>query len=158
MYIVQFLSTLNNLLIEITPDQVIPRLVPASRNHTFELIHPGWCYEKTQFRVAQLRELHNLLEFPVMSVLSERRYNASLEAAFIIILTKLATGDSNVVLANCFGFLGDGMVSLIYRYTFGELDNKACGLLHDGAGSLGHWAHLFPDFAEIIRRKLNLPQ
>jgi len=38
------------------------------------------------------------------------------------------------------------------------LDNKAGGLLHDGAGCLQRWAPLFPDFAEIIKRKLNMPQ
>jgi hypothetical protein len=48
-------------------------------------------------------------------------------------------------------------VSLICRYTIGELDNKARGLLHYGAGCLGHWAHLFPDFVESTRRKLNMP-
>ncbi len=108
--IVQFLSSLDNLLMEITPDQVIPRLVPANRNHTFDLLHPGWCYEKTQFCVAQLRELYHLLEFPLMFVLSEKSHFASSEEAFIITLTKLATGDSNVMLADCFGFSGDGMM------------------------------------------------
>jgi hypothetical protein len=158
MLTVEFLSSLDIHLMETTPDQVIPHLVLANRNQTFDLLHPGWCYEKTRFRVAQLWELYHLLEFPVMFVLLERRHYASSKEAFIITLTKLATGDSNVVLADCFGFLGDGMVSLIYRYTIGELDNKAHGLLHDGAGCLGHWAHLFPEFSEIIRRKLNMPQ
>jgi hypothetical protein len=156
--VVRFLSLLDNLLMEITPDQVIPRLVPANRNRTFDLLHPGWCYEKTRFRVAQLRELYHLLEFPVMFTLSENSHFASSEEAFIITLTKLATGDSNVVLADCFGCSGDGMVSLIYRYTIGELDNKARGLLHGDAGCLRRWLHLFPDFSEMIRSKLNMPQ
>ncbi len=112
--VVRFLSLLGNLLMEITPDQVIPCLVPANRNCTFDLLHPGWYYEKTRFHVAQLRELYHLLEFPVMFTLSEKGHFASLEEAFIIMLTKLATGDSNVILADCFGFSGDGMVSLIY--------------------------------------------
>jgi hypothetical protein len=114
-HIVEFLSSLNNLLMEISSDQVIPCLVPANRNHTFDLLHPGWCYEKTRFRVAQLWELYHLLEFPVMFVLSDKRHYASSEETFILTLTKVATGASNVELADCFGFSGDGMVSLVYR-------------------------------------------
>ncbi len=93
-----------------------------------------------------------------MFVLSERRHYISSEETCILILMKLTTGASNVELTDCFGFSGDGMVSLIYRYTIRELDNKAWGLLHDGAGCLGHWAHIFPEFLELIRRKLNMPQ
>jgi hypothetical protein len=55
MHNVKFLSSLDNLLMEITSDQVIPCLVPVNRNCTFDLLHPGSCYEKTHFRVAQLR-------------------------------------------------------------------------------------------------------
>jgi hypothetical protein len=51
-----------------------------------------------------------------MFVLSERRHYAYLEEAFIITLTKLATGDSKVMLADCFGFSGNGMISVIYRF------------------------------------------
>jgi hypothetical protein len=40
----------------------------------------------------------------------------------------------------------------------GVLDNKAWGFLHDDVGYLQHWAPLFPDFAEIVRWKLNMPQ
>jgi hypothetical protein len=68
--VVRFLSLLDNLLMEITPDQVIPRLVLANRNRTFDLFHPGWSYEKTWFCVAQLREMYHLLESPVMFFLS----------------------------------------------------------------------------------------
>jgi hypothetical protein len=158
MHAVDFLSTLDNLLMEITPYQVILHLVPVNRNHTFALLHLEWCYEKSRFRVAQLWELYHLLEFPMMFVLLERRHYASSEEAFFIMLMKMATGDSNAVLVDCFGFSGDRMVSLIYRYTIGELDKKNHGLLHDGAGCLGCWANLFPEYAEIIRHKLNMPQ
>jgi hypothetical protein len=65
MHIVQFLSTLDNLLMEITPNQVTPCLIPVNRNCIFDLLHPEWCYEKTWFHVAQLRELYHLLEFVV---------------------------------------------------------------------------------------------
>jgi hypothetical protein len=40
----------------------------------------------------------------------------------------------------------------------GVLSKKARGLLHDGAGCLQHWAHLFPKFLKINRRKLIMPQ
>ena len=86
-----------------------------------------------------------------MFVLLERRHYASLKEAFIITLTKLATGDSNVVLADCFGFSGDGMVSLIYRFTIDVLDNKARGLLYGDAGCLQHWLHLSPDFDKLLK-------
>jgi hypothetical protein len=114
MHTVEFISLLDNHLMEITPDQVIPRLVPANRLRTFDQLHPGWCYEKTRFCVVQLRELYHLLEFPVRFTLSDRGHYASSEEAFILTMVKLATGDSNVELADYFGFSGDGMVSLIY--------------------------------------------
>ncbi len=53
IHAVEFLSSLDNLLMEITPDQVIPCLVPANQNRSFDQLHPGWCYEKTHFRVVQ---------------------------------------------------------------------------------------------------------
>jgi hypothetical protein len=155
LHAVKFLSSLDNLLMVITPDQVIPHLVPANWNRTFDLLHPGWCHEKTHFLVAQLWELYHLLEFPAMFLLSNRGHYASSEEAFILMLTKLATGDTNLVLADTFSYLGDGMVSLIYRFMISILDNKARGILHDSAGCLWCWVHLFPDFAEIIKNKLN---
>jgi len=116
------------------------------------LLHPGWCYQNTHFRVVQLWELYHLLEFPAMLALTDRGHKASSEEAFILTITEIATGRSNVALADLFGFSGDGMVSLIYRYLNGVLDNKARGLLHDGADCLQRWAPLFPDFAEIIKK------
>jgi hypothetical protein len=107
LHSVEFLQTHNNLLMEISPDQVSPRLVPANRNRTFDLCHPGWCYQKTCFRVIQLWELYHLLEFPAVFALSKRGHYASLEEAFIVTLMKLVAGDSNVELADTFGFLVD---------------------------------------------------
>ncbi len=49
-------------------------------------------------------------------------------------------------------------MSLIYRFMIDLLDNKARGLLHGDAGCLRGWVHFFPDFAEIIKNKLNMPQ
>jgi len=153
-----FFSLLDNLLMEITPNQVILCLVPANRNHTFDLLHPGWCHQNTHFQVIQLWELYHLLEFPAVFALTNRGHYASSEEAFSITLTKLATGHSNVVLADLFGFLGDGMVSLIYHFLIGVLNNTARGVLYNGVCCLQRWAHLFPDFVEIIKRKLNMPQ
>jgi hypothetical protein len=93
-----------------------------------------------------------LLEFPVVFVLMDRCHKASSEEAFILTITKVATGHSNVALADLFGFSGDGMVSLIYQYLIGVLDNKARGLLQDGVSCLQRWAPLFPDFAEILKK------
>jgi hypothetical protein len=137
---------------EITADEVIPRLDPANCHRTFDLLHPSWCYQFTHFRVFQLREMYHLLEFPAVFALTNRGHKASSEEAFILTVTKIATGHSNVALADIFGFSGDGMVSLIYRSMFGVLDNKARGLLHDGDGCLWRWVPLFPDFAEIIKK------
>jgi hypothetical protein len=142
---------------EITGDEVIPRLFPANRHHTFDLLHPGWCYQFTHFRVLQLRELYYLVESPAVFALMDRGHKASSEEAFILTVTKIATGHSNVALADLFGFSGDGMVTLIYQFLIGVLDNKARGLLHDGDGCLRRWAPLFPDFVKIIKKNLTCP-
>jgi hypothetical protein len=71
-----------------------------------------------------------LCSFPVVFALMNRGHYASSEEAFIVSLTKLATGDSNMELVDIFGFLGDGMASLIFRCMIGILDNKARGILH----------------------------
>ncbi len=94
----------------------------------------------THFCVVQLQELYHSLEFPVVFALMNRGHYASSEKAFIVTLTELAADVSNVELADTFGFAGDGMVSLIYRFMIGILNNKARGLLHDGAFvcSVGH--------------------
>jgi hypothetical protein len=133
-------------------------LVPANCHHIFDLLHPGWCYQFIHFRIVQLRELYHLLEFPAVFALTNRGHYASSKEAFIITLKKLATGHSNVMLAEIFRFSGDGMVSLIYQYLIGVLNNKARRLLHDGVGCLQRWVPHFPEFAKIIKRKLNMPQ
>ncbi len=75
----EFLQQLDNLLLEVTPDQVVPHLAPVNRYLTFDLFHPQWCYKNTRFRVVQLRELYHLLEFPAMLVASVRGNVASSE-------------------------------------------------------------------------------
>jgi hypothetical protein len=87
---------------EITEDEVIPHLVLANHHRTFDLLHPGWCYQFTCFRVLQLREPYHLLEFPMVFALTDRGHKASSEEAFILTITKIATGHSNVALADHF--------------------------------------------------------
>jgi hypothetical protein len=78
---VQFSQTLDSLLMEKNPTQVILRLVPANHHCTFDLLHPGWCYQKTHFPIIQLRELYHLLEFPAVFAMTNRgHYTSSKEA------------------------------------------------------------------------------
>ncbi len=72
------------------------------------------------------------------------------------ILTKLATGSTNTSLVEVFGATTDTFISRVYKTTVELLDNKAEGILHGNC--LQRWVHLFPDFSEAIRRKLNRPQ
>ncbi len=85
-----------------------------------------------------------------MLALTDRGHKASPEEAFILTITEIATGHSNVALVDLLGFSEDGMVSLIYRYLIGVLDNKARGSLHDGADCLQRWA----PFSLTLRRLL----
>jgi hypothetical protein len=82
---------------------------------TFDLLHPGWCYQNTRFRVVQLWELYHLLEFPAVFALINRAIMLLPKKPLLLHYQswQLATGHSNVVLADFFGFSGDGMVSLI---------------------------------------------
>lgn len=61
-----------------------------------------------------------MLDFSLLSVLSESRH-ASSEEAFIITVTKVATGKRNVE----FGFSGGDKIYLIYRFMMGVLDKSA---------------------------------
>jgi hypothetical protein len=105
---------LDNLLMVITPDQVVPRLNPPNRHQTFGLLHEGWCYQHTRFRAVQLRELYHLLEFPAMFTVSTKGNLASSEEAFILTMVKLATGKTNADLVYLFGFCSIPIVSMIY--------------------------------------------
>ncbi len=68
-----------------------------------------------------------------MLTVSGRGNVASSREAFIITMVKLVKGFSNVELADLFGFGSDVYVSMIYRFMIDLLDNKAHGLLHNGA-------------------------
>ncbi len=82
-----------------------------------------------------------------------REHKASSEEAFIITLTRLATGSTNTSLVEVFGATTDTFISRVFKETIHLLDNKADGVLHGNC--LQHWVHLFPEFVEAIRRKLN---
>ena len=55
-----------------------------------------------------------------------------------------------------FSIVTDTFISRAYKYTLDILDNKADGILHGNC--LQHWVHLFPEFVEAIKNKLNRPQ
>ncbi len=126
------------------------------RNCTFDLLEDGWCYHHTCFTVAQLHELYSLLQLPVMFTISTVGHKVSSEEAFIITITKLDTGRTNTSLMEVFGIVTDTFISRVYKYTLEVLNNKAEGILHGNC--LQHWVHLFPEFAEAIKNKLNRPQ
>jgi len=91
------------MLMNIEPEDRIPRLLPASLNRTFDLLDNGWCYHHTHFNVSQLWELYHHLNLPVTLVISTRGHKASSEEALIITLTKLATGSTSTSLVKVFG-------------------------------------------------------
>jgi hypothetical protein len=143
-----FFFSLDAEFMNIEPDQVIPRFAPANCNHTLDVLEDGWCYHHTRFTVAQLHELYLCLQLPVTFTISTIGHKASSEEAFIITITKLATGRTNTSLMEVFGVIADTFISKVYKYTLEVLDNKADGILH--SNGLQHWVHLFPKFAEAI--------
>jgi hypothetical protein len=151
-----FFFILDSMFMNIEPEDRIPRLLPANLNRTFDLLNDEWCYHHTRFNVSQLREQYLHLDLPVSLNISTRGHKASSEEAFIITLTKLATGRTNTGLVEIFGATTVTFISRVYKTTIHLLDNKAEGILHGNC--LQRWVHLFPDFAEVIRRKLYRPQ
>jgi len=128
---------LDSIIMNIEPEDQIPRLLPANLNRTFDLLNNGWCYHHTRFNVSQLRELYLHLDLPVTLNISTRGHKASFEEAFIITLTKLATGSTSTSLVEMFGATTDTFISRVYQNTIALLDNKADGLLH--GNSLQRW-------------------
>jgi hypothetical protein len=92
------LFLLDSMFMNIEPEDDIPCLLQANRNHTLDLLDNGWCYHHTRFSVVQLHELYQRLNLPVSLTISTKGHKASSEEAFIITLTKLATGSSNTSL------------------------------------------------------------
>jgi hypothetical protein len=151
-----FFFLLDSEFMTIEPDQVIPQFTPANRNHTFDLLEDGWCYHHTRLSVTQLCELYLHLQLPVTFNISTVGHQASSEEAFIITVTKLATGRTNTSLMEVFGVVTNTFISRVYKYTLEIHDNKAERILHGNC--LQCWVHLFPEFAEAIKNKLNRPQ
>ena len=145
-----FIADLEAAVMIVTVDQQIPRLAPVNRNRTFDLLDPRWCYENTRFTVVQLWQLYYALNFQPLFQLGDRKY-ASSEESFIITVTKLATGKTNVALEESFG-MNFQKISKIYRYTIGLLDQKCNGILW--GNSLLRWVDQFQGFSDAIANKL----
>jgi hypothetical protein len=150
-----FFFLLDSMFMNIEPEDRFPHLVLANLNRTFDLLDNGWCYHRTWFNVCQLQELYHCLKLTVSLTILIRGHKASSEVAFIITLTRLATGSTNTSLVEVFGATTDTFISRVFKETIHLLDNKADGVLHGNC--LQHWVHLFPEFVEAIRRKLNWP-
>ncbi len=99
--------------------------------------------------------MYQLLDFPVNLVISNKGNIASSEKAFIITLTKTATKKTNMDLCNIFSAPNNSIISMIYRKMILLLDDKANGISHRNC--LHRWSHVFQDFSEAIRNKLNQP-
>jgi hypothetical protein len=125
-----FLFVLDSMFMSIEPEDIIPRLLPADLKCTFDLLDNGWCYHHTRFNVVQLRELYHRLNLPVSLAISTKGDKASSEEAFIITITKLATGSSNTSLMEVFGVTTDTFISRVFKTTIQLLDNKCDGILH----------------------------
>jgi hypothetical protein len=129
------------MFMNIEPENRILRLLPANLNRTFDLLNDGWCYHHTRFNISQLRELYLRLDLPVSLTISTRGHKASSEEAFIITLTKLATGSTSTSLVEVFGATTDTFILRVFKETIHLLDNKADGLLHGHC--LQRWVPLF---------------
>ncbi len=70
------------------------------------------------------------------------RGNVALKKLFLT-MVKLAKGFCNVELAELFGFGSDFYISMICHFMIELLDNKANGLLPNGAVCLQHWETSF---------------
>jgi hypothetical protein len=95
------------MFMNIEPEDVIPCLLPANLNHTFNLLDNGWCYHHTCFNVSQLCELYHHLQLLVMFSIFSKGQKASSEEAFIITIVKLATGRCSTSLMEDFGATTD---------------------------------------------------
>ncbi len=91
-----------------------------------------------------------------MFTISQWGHKASLEEAFIITLTKIAQGKTNVDLNEVFSATTDTFLGRVYSFFLEVLNNKADGILHGNC--LQCWVHLFPEFSEWIKNKMNRPQ
>jgi len=123
---------------------IIPRIFFLNRTRTLNLLSDSWAYANTRLNVAQLSKLYIHLQLPATFTFSQQGYKASSEEAFIITLTKIALGKTNVDLTEVFGATMDTFIGRVYSFFLEVLNNKADGILHGNC--LQHWAHLFPEF------------
>jgi hypothetical protein len=105
------------MYMNIEPEKLIPCLLPTNLNHTFDLLGNGWCYHHTCFNVCQLPELCHHLNLPVSLTISTGGHKAPPEEAFIITLTKLATGRTSTSLVEVFGATANTFISRVYKTT-----------------------------------------
>jgi len=150
-----FLSTVDSLFMNINEDGIIPRNNVFNRNRTLNLLSDSWAYTNTR-NVAQLSELYFRLQLPATFIISQRGHKASSEEAFIITLTKIASGKTNVDLTELFGATTDTFIGRVYSFFLKVLDKKADGIIHGNC--LQRWVHIFPAFSDVIKNKLNRPQ
>jgi len=105
---------LDSWLMNITQDQIVPRLPPVAQHRSFNLLHPDWCLQYTRLKIDQLRELHRFLHFPVM-IDADNRYRCTSEEALIITMVKLTQGFTLVHCRTFFGEASDSRLSRIFR-------------------------------------------
>jgi len=118
---------LDSIFMNIEPEDRIPRLLPANLNCTFYLLDNGWCYHHTRINIFQLWELYHHLNPPVSLTILTRGHKASSEEAFIITLTKLATGSTSTSLVEVFGATTDTFISRVYKKTIDLLTIRLMG-------------------------------
>ncbi len=93
-----------------------PWINPPNHFQTFDQLHPGWYHSKMRFKVAQLRDLYQLLALPTECIVPEKGRKVSSEEAFILTAVKLAEGyEQTWTLAKHFGFSSDALVYRIYE-------------------------------------------
>jgi hypothetical protein len=93
---INFLSTVDSLFMNIKEDDIIPRNNVFNRNRTLNILSDSWAYANTRFNSAQLSELYFRLYLPATFIIFQQGHKASSEEAFIITLTKIASGNTNV--------------------------------------------------------------
>ena len=106
-------QSLDSWLMNITQDQIVPRLPPVAQHRSFNLLHPDWCLQYTRLKIDQLRELHRLLRFPLMIDVGDQNRCTS-EEALIITLVKLTQGFTLVHCKTFFGEATDSRLSKIF--------------------------------------------
>ncbi len=101
-----FFPLLDSMFLNIEPEQVIPSLLPANLNHTFDLLdNVGGATTKLISMFVSFKSCTIILAFHLFTI-STRGHKASTEEAFIITITKLAAGRTSESLMDVFGDTG----------------------------------------------------